>query len=459
MATYSPLANVIISLATASFEREGYGIPMFIAPHRHTKERVIAVTKESYPTALPVGSDIYKAAETTFAQPNGLSQLLIGRVEADLVLSLPSDPVQNEVFDLSITDTDGDTSDISYTEISPTPTKEDIFTALAGLINSDLNLSGHIVATVNGLSNDATLSVTTVSAVDSFIVNSTSTNIDQGYVETETADVAYQAVSLENDSAYFITSSIKTQAWITALAAAVNAQDKQYWFTVDDQEVLNTLTDPVTAGDILGTVKNANQDRVVGGYSQLADTAFPELAAIAYNAPFPAGSIVFGNDKTSGIPAGQNDVGASLTLTQKQNLLDKDSFFWDQQGGLVFLNSDVKTMSGERPENIRGRDNMVSDIKAAVSEFMINQVGTKIPYTGKGIAQIVSVLDGVLQTYVQRGFIEGNYVIAYPDARDIAAGIKASQKIDNITFTAQLSGAITMVDSITGTLQLDEVLG
>jgi len=71
---------------------------------------------------------------------------------------------------------------------------------------------------------------------------------------------------------------------------------------------------------------------------------------------------------------------------------------------------------------------------------------------------VTSVVDTTLQTYVQRGFIEGDYVISAPDARLIAGGIKATQKLDNLTFVAQLSGAITMVDAIRGTLQLDEVV-
>jgi len=459
MATYSPLANVIISLATASFERDGFGIPMFIAPHRHFKERVIAVTKDSYQTALPVGSDSYNAAQTAFAQPNGLSQLLIGRVEADLTLSLPVIPVQNEAFSVTFVDTDNDEVTLDYTETGATPTKEDVLSSIAGLVNADASLSGHMVATVVGTGDTATLDITTVAASDTFVLKAKSSNIDEGYTATETVDVAYQAISIANDSAYFVTSSMKDLVSIEALATAVNAQDKQYWFTVSDQEVLGTLSDPVASGDILGAVKSNSQDRVVGGYSQTAVTAFPELAAIAFRATFPAGSITFSNSKTSGVPAAANTTDtALLTLTQKQNLLDKNSYFWDTQGGLTFVNSDVKTMSGERPENIRGRDNMVVDIKAAVSELLINQPTGKIPYNNQGVAMIVSVVDDVLQTYVQRGFIEANYKIEFPDTRLIAAGIKASQKLDGITFTAQLTGAITMVDSIRGTLQLDEVL-
>ena len=457
MATYSPLSNVSISLATASFSRAGFGIPLFVTPHRYSKARVIAVTKESYLTELPSGSPAYAAAATAFAQPNGLSQLLIGRVEANVTLTL-ANPTEGDTYALTLETTNDFKIDVSVTAPA-TPTRENVVDLLVAAINGDSNVGAHVTAAKVGTGASAVLTISPDAADDYYIISKVSSNMGESYTTTETAGAAFQAITLENGSSYFVLSSIKTAAWIKALALAVNAQDLQYWFTVSDQEVLEALTDPAATGDILGEVKQLNQDRIVGGYHQDADTTFPELAAVAYNAPFQAGRIVWGNDKTSGVAASRNTTSGNLiTLTEKQNLLNRNSFFWDVQGGITFLNSDVKTMSGERPENIRGRDNMVVDIQAAVAELLINQVGKKLPYNQVGISMIVSVLDNVLQTYVQRGFIEDNYKITFPDARLIAGGIKATQKLDGITFVAQLTGAITMVDSIRGTLQLDEVL-
>lgn len=456
MATYSKLANAIISLATASFDREGFGIPLFMSSHRYTQERVIAVTRDSYADELPANSPVFEAAKTAFAQPNGLSQLLIGRVEADAHIALQTAPVQNDNFKITIEVNDGDKIEIDYTETTASPTEEIVLNGIKSLIDVDDNVSAHVSTTVSGSGSAATLTLTTTTGDTDYFLSGLSSNLFESYTATETATEAYNAIKAENDTFYVVTCQDKTDAWLLELAGVVNADIKQFWTTVSDQSVLTAVANPAT--DILATLKENSYERVVAGYHQDAETSFPELGAVAYNLPFLAGTIVFGNDRTSGITASQTSDGKNLTITQKQYLLDRDAYFWDLQGGSTFLNSDVKTSSGERPENVRGRDNMVVDIQAGVSELLLNQVGGKIPYTNLGITQISSVIDTVLQTYVQRNFILPDYVISAPDARDILGGIKATQKLDNLTFVAQLAGAITMVDAIRGTLQLDEVI-
>lgn len=454
MATYSPLATAIISLATASFERQGFGIPLFITPHRFTEDRVLIVTADSYQTDLPVGSHAYAAAATSFAQPNGLSQLYIGRVEADAEITVPVAPTQNETYSFTIEVNDGDSLEVTHTAGS-TPTQESVLGALETAINGDTDVAAHVTATLSGTGASAKLTITTVATGDFFLLSDL-VKLEDTYVATETATEAFTAISAENNNFYGVGTSDKTEAWLLELAAVVNAVEKQFWTTVSDTGALSALADPAT--DTLGKLQAGNYLRVVSGYHQDAETTFPEMGALAFNLPFPAGSIVWGNDLTSGIATSRDGDGKKLGVTEKQALLDRNAFFWDEQGGLTFVNSDVKTSSGERPENVRGKDNMVVDIQASVSELLLNQVGRKLPYNNLGIAQIESVVDSVLQTYVQRNFIENSYVITSPDARLIAGGIKATQKLDNMTFVAQLTGAITMVDAIRGILQLDEVL-
>lgn len=455
MATYSPLATAIISLATASFEREGFGIPAFFTPHRFSKERVTIVTEDSYDLELPIGSPAFEAAKSAFAQQNGLSQLYIGRVEADAEITLPEAPAQNDTFRINIEVNDGDSVEITYTEVGASPTQESVLTAIEAAIAAATDVAAHITTSVTGTGATAKLSISPTLPTDYFLVGGL-VKLSDKYITTETADQAFVAIAAENNAFYGVTTSDKTPAWLLDLADIVNSNMKQFWFTVDEIESLEALTDPAT--DTLGTMAEKNLLRVVGGYHQDANTTYPEVAALAFNLPFPAGSIVWGNDITSGVEASRDEDNRLLSVTHKQNLLNRNAFFWDEQGGLTFLNSDLKSSSGERPENVRGKDNMVVDIEASVGSLLLQQVGKKLPYNNQGITTVVSVIDSVLQTYVQRNFIENEYVITAPDARLIAGGIKASQKLNNLTFKAQLTGAITMVDAIRGTLQLDEVL-
>ena len=100
---------------------------------------------------------------------------------------------------------------------------------------------------------------------------------------------------------------------------------------------------------------------------------------------------------------------------------------------------------------------MRADMITELSGLLLSQNGTKIPYTDSGISQIENQVREVLDQYVQRNFIEGTYRITVPRASSITAQKRASQLFDELTFVAQLTGAITMVD-IRGTLQLEEVV-
>ena len=451
---YSPLADVNITLATASFERVGFGLPLFITSTRAFPDRVRAYgSLDEVAGDFPTTSKAYAAATSAFSAGNGLSAMLIGRRDADASLSIDHVPSTSEVFEITVEVNDGDKLDIIYTETASTPTQETILSGIAALLTADTQVSDHITAVVSGTGSTAKLVLSPKTSTDVLLVSGVA-NLVETYEATETASEVYQAIKEENDSFYAVTAEDKSEAFVLELASVVDADDKQYWVSVADQGSLAAIANPAT--DILGKLLEGNFPRTVGIYHQDAVTTFPELTELAHNLPFTSGSIVWGND-VNGTASVDTATGKYLTTNQKTNLLTRRAAFWDRQGGQVFFNSDVFTMSGERPENIRGRDNMVADMVTDLSSFMLQQNGTKIPYNDRGIAQIESKVDAVLARYVQRGFIEDTYVITVPRANTISAAQKQSQVFDQLTFVAQLTGAITMTE-IRGTLQLDEVV-
>ena len=116
------------------------------------------------------------------------------------------------------------------------------------------------------------------------------------------------------------------------------------------------------------------------------------------------------------------------------------------RGGLV--------AGGEKIENIRGRDNLQVDMKADFTNLLINQQGTKLPYTNLGLNTVRSVMKLVLDAYVTRNFINPNYVVTIPDVSQISAADKQAGLLKDATFRAELTGAITLID-ITGTLAIE----
>lgn len=452
---YNPLADVDISLATATTERVGFGVPIFITSHRAWSERVRVYSNlTSVANDFDTGSNAYKAAQSAFGQGNGLSTLLIGRRDADLVLSCVAPPQQNESWSFNIEVNDGDALTVTYTEAGASPTQESVLTAIAAIIDGDADIAAHVSTTVSGTGSAATLTISPLTSSDFFIVENVE-NLDESYTGTETAADVYQKVKLENDGFYAVTADDKSETFVLALAAAVNADNKQYWVSTAQQSSLTVLTQPAT--DILGKLAENEYARTQGMYHQDAETTFPEIVILGYNLPYLAGSIVWGNDVTSGVAASADENGVRLDDTQKTNLLARNAAFWDRQGGRTFFNSDVKTANGSRPEDIRGRDSMQADMVSQLRDFLLSQNGKKVPYTDTGIGQVKSQVQQILELYYQRGFILSNYQITVPKASSILVGKKASQIFDELTFVAQLTGAITMVD-IRGTLQLEEIV-
>lgn len=453
---YNPLADVNISLATATFERVGFGTPLFIASTRAFETRtqiyndLPAVVAGGHSTT----SAVYLAAQSVFSPTNGLNKFIVGRREANSVISIDHAPAQNEAFGITIGVNDGDSVVINYVEAGASPTQESVLTAIRDLIDADTEVAAHVTTVVSGSGAAATLTISATTATDVFTTSAIS-NLVETFTSSESAADVYSAVARENDSFYTVSADDKTTAFVLEMAATVNAQEKQYWVSINEADSYGVLSDPAT--DTLGQLRAGNFARVVGIYHQDAERTYPELAELGFNLPFSAGQIVWGNDVTTGVAASANESGQILNVQEKTNLLARNAAFWDRQGGQTFFNSDVFTMSGERPENIRGLDAMAADMKTEMSSFLLRQVGSKVPYNDVGIAQVESVIDRVLSRYVQRGFIEAGYVITVPRANTISADKRASQLFDELTFVAQLTGAITMTE-IRGTLQLDEVV-
>jgi hypothetical protein len=377
---YQELAQVNISLATATTERVGFGVPLFVSAHRFFPERVRVYSSiTSVAEDFDTNSLAYAAALSAFSQSNGLSSLMIGRREADMLLYPTVVPVQNDVYELTIEVNDGDKSTFVYTETAVTPDEEDVVTGIKALIDADLDISGHITTTIEGTGATAKLKIVATLSTDFFVV----TDIDDlsyTFESTETAEETISAIDVENSGYYTISADDKTPAYILAMSISGNARTKQYWVSTYEQDSLAALPEPAT--DTLGLLAASNAERTVGIHHQGAATTFPEMAILAYNLPFDSGSIVWGNDVVSGVAASTDPAtGENLSETQKTNLLTRKSAFFDKQGGAIFFNSDVKTMSGERPENVRGRDNMEADMTSDLRDLLLQQVGTKIPLT------------------------------------------------------------------------------
>jgi hypothetical protein len=436
------IANVAISLQGVTVSRQGYGTPLFLSKHRFTKE---VVTSYSNLTAVgqvfPTTSNAYKAAQQFFSNTPAGKAFKVGRIESNLVLTVDA-VATGKVFSFTIK------SGAASANISVTATGSDTTTTIATAIAAAVESSsvGALVAATSALG------VVTIAptAPNKFAVSSL-LNLTDTYTSTATAAQALQAALDADSDVYFITSEDKSVAWVMALAEDVDARKLQYFVAVAGADNYGSYTKGAAgANDILGKLSDEGYFRSVGMYHHDAAN-FPELTYVGYNAPFDAGSVIWTNNVVA-IAASKNVDGNVLTGTQQDNLQKRNATFIRVEGGQNATRGG-RVAAGEPIDNIRGRDWLENEMKANLTQLLLSQQGTKIPYNDDGINRIRSVMAKTLDLAVRRNFINDNYRITLAAAADISAANKAAGLFNDGYFVAELSGGIELVD-ITGTLSV-----
>lgn len=436
------IANVTISLQGVTVSRQGYGTPLFLTKHRFTEEVVTSYSNlVAVGQVFPTTSNAYKAAQQFFSNtPTGKS-FKVGRIESNLVLTVDA-VATGKVFSFSIK------SGVASANISITATGGDTTTTVATAIAAAVEASsvGTLVAATSALG-----VVTIAPTGNNKFAVSALTNVVDTYTSSVTAAQALQTALDADSDCYFITSEDKSAAWVAAMAEDVEARKLQYFVSVSGADNYGSYTKGnAIAGDILGKLSDEGYFRSVGMYHQDAAT-FPELTYVGYNAPFDAGSVLWTNNVVS-ISASKNIDGNILTGTQQDNLQKRNATFIRVEGGQNATRGG-RVAAGEPIDNIRGRDWLENEMKANLTQLLLSQQGSKIPYTNDGVNRIRSVMAKTLDLAVRRNFINDNYRITLADVRDVSAANKAQGLFNDGSFVAELSGGVELVD-ITGTLSV-----
>lgn len=444
-----PIANISISLATTAVSRKGFGTPIFIGSHRAFNERVRTYSSITAATAdLLTGSDELQAATAFFSQNPAPQFIKIGRREADVILT-PDAPATDDVFTITVSDTDGDLVAVSVTAIV-TDTEEDIVDGIKAAIDGDPNVSVHVTTTKNGTGSATTLTLSPTLTADTFSISGLAKLTDT-YTSTEVAGDALSAIEAVDNDFYFITAHDHTETFVLAMAAAVEARSKLYFTSNQDQAGLVALADP--AVDTLGKLFELNYFRTAAIYHHEADTKFTECAFVGRGAPEDPGSITWANQQLAGVSTSSDSSGLDISATQQINLVAREVNFIQNVGG-VDITRQGRVSGGEWIDVIRSRDLLEARLTEAYQNQLIN--APKIPYTDSGINSLRSTASSVLSRYVTTetnpNILEENdpFTLDFPRARDVSFADKAARTF-NGSFTARLAGAIHIV-TVNGTL-------
>jgi len=140
----------------------------------------------------------------------------------------------------------------------------------------------------------------------------------------------------------------------------------------------------------------------------------------------------------------------NLTTTQIHNVEGKNGSVYSSLLG-VGVTQFGKQPSGQWLDITRGSDALTNAIQVGIVTLQLNNL--KVPYTDAGVDLVRGVLTGVLQSFVQSGFIAASpaFTISTPAIASVAYANKALRNLPSVFFAATLAGAINSVQ-ITGVL-------
>ena len=451
------LAIANIALNTASVSRQGFGTILFVGKHNYFSERIKTYTSTLSMTedGIPTTSNIYKAAQGAFSQTPSPTSIKIGRQETTSILT-PTGVVDGAEFKVTLGANDAVSAEFSYTASVPPDDEEDVVDALKAAIDADADIAAKITTTKVGSGAAAVLQLTqTVSGTDWFTV-SLLTNMTESFValSTETAAQTINAISEEEDDYYYFTAEDKSNTFVLAAAAEIEAKLKVYRTSVS--EVGSYAAIPI------GTMADLNTNNYFRSscfYHHEATTVFPEVAALAEIAFAVTGTVTYANRLVAAVSTSKNAAGKDLTTTQQLNIQKVNGDFFSRVGKQLsdpVITVVGKVAAGEWLDNIVGRDNLQVDIQADLTNLLIRQKASKIAFNNKGANQVRSVLQGVLFLYTEKGihnFIEEDFVVIIPDQSNFNSADKTTRIFKQVTFKATLTNAIHMLE-ITGTLSL-----
>lgn len=441
---WNPIVNVDITLNTAGTTREGFGLPLFLASTDNFEERV-----RGYTSLTEVAEDFdensaaYKAAKQLWSQTPKVTQLYIGRRAMQYTVSIPDKVTESTDYSLTVAVGGGVSQPFQYTAQSD-DTAEVVLTQFKTQIEANPALKDNVTVSVSGSAGSATMIITKAGENDFVKVTTTAQTLSISATTADSASVALAAIETYSTDWYFIATEDRTSQFVTAMASEIQARRKIFFTASNDVKALQG-TELASATDVPAQLAKSKYTRTVCLWHHTASFDYPEMAYIAYGAPYDAGSIAWGNAQLTGVAASMQPANKRpLTSIQKSALDARSCNFIDLDGGVPVVRRGI-TSGGEWIDIIRGVDWLESDLKTSLRDLLINQKGGKITYDDTGITRVRQVIETSLQRAVNRNFLS-TYTVTVPKASQVSLADKKARILKDITFHGILAGAILDVD-------------
>ena len=452
MGDISRICQVDISLNTTGISTEGFSTLLCVGAHAHTLPRVSTYTSASDMIAdgFSDTDPLYLMVADAFSQTPKPSMVKVGRRQVSALDITVAKVTSAGVYTVKVNSLNANSETVSqtYTYTNSGGTASSIATALQNLISNDTKA----VVTATVTNEVITVTGKTDAAFAIEITNNmtqTVKTVDETIAETMTEITSY------DNGWYGWALADRTQENIIAAANWTETVRKLFGTSIAEAGAYN----PDSITDTGYLLYDGNYYRTHWWYHKDANTDFPETAVMARCFAIEPGGETWANKKLAAVTAdGLND-GQYQAITNKNG----NTF---ERFRNVSITQNGKVAAGECIDVIRFRDWLQEEITVNVFNALINR--DKIPYTDEGIAVVEAQIRKALQLGVRRGGIapdeydeNGNtnlgYTVEVPLAASISANQKASRVLNDVKFTARLSGAIHVV-KITGSLTYENLI-
>ena len=436
---YNQIVSVNISLDTAAVSSQGFGTALWVTNEAWFPETIRAYQSvEQAALDLPTDSAAYLGVVAAFRQPIKPTQVKVAKSGFDSVTFTVGDIVVGQTVALTVT-TDSDvTANASFT-LTDGETKAEVAEAIV----ADLGDVEGISITDN---EDGSFTLTK-EGEESFYFSDIA-NLAYEFSSGNSAEDILTEIQTEDDDWYFIGCSDHSDAFVMSMANAIESREKLYFVTLAAPANLGAYSE--TAMDTLSKLRQEGYERTVAWYHDQANETYPEMEYIATLAGYDAGKKVIANSTVSHRAARDISTGKPLSVTQKNNLTDKNASFTETVGGVTITRYGTVS-NGKWADEVRDRDFMVARTREALQNFLINK--PKVPYTDDGINEVRGVLSSTYSRYVsapsQPNVLQPNrpFEISLPRRQDVSFADITSRTL-NGQVTLYLSGAILEINII-----------
>jgi len=375
----------------------------------------------------------YIAATKIFSQNPRVEEIVLGRRDADNMVSTITNVVPNIDYKTTINSVE------FIFNSGATPTAASI---ALGLVTA-INLGSEPVTATDNVDGTYDLDAD-VSGVAYTVSVDTDQTITKPYTPSDTITNDIIAIQAENDDWYMIEEMLKNSAEELELAAWVETQIKLFSITSDDKNIVDQdfVTDTTSIAALLHSAEYArtyvafwNADYLK--VSDLGGNQYFNSAWDGVQLPKDPGASTWAHKTVTGIQP------LSLNSLQNKNATDKKANTFSLTG------ADGRTRfgtvaSGEYIDIMRGIDWLQARLEEDV--FLLLATKEKVPYDDGGISSVEAVVKSVLNEAVSKGFLEAGYEVTAPKIQDVDPVDRANRVLKGITFKAVPAGAIHVVE-------------